>query len=228
MAEAKASVPEVRTRNSPKKIPALGEVRRETQGAGVIGPCGMAQYRMEGMSTLKARSPREIPRQVLHFGDKLGEGDFGTVHLGEVAGLTDTKESNGPCRQVVLAALRQDASPEVREDTWREAQLLATLSDPNLAGLVGVVSRDDPLVLIIEFLPLGDLNQYLRRHVPDTTTPRLNHMRPISYGSLIYMATQVASGMKYLEAHNITHRDLATRPPGKASDKKRSSRRIKL
>ncbi|XP_037799222.1 discoidin domain-containing receptor 2-like [Penaeus monodon] len=170
----------------------------------------MAQYRMEGMSTLKARSPREIPRQVLHFGDKLGEGDFGTVHLGEVAGLTDTKESNGPCRQVVLAALRQDASPEVREDTWREAQLLATLSDPNLAGLVGVVSRDDPLVLIIEFLPLGDLNQYLRRHVPDTTTPRLNHMRPISYGSLIYMATQVASGMKYLEAHNITHRDLAT------------------
>ncbi|XP_070001579.1 discoidin domain-containing receptor 2 [Penaeus vannamei] len=181
------------------------------KGAGVIGPCGMAQYRMEGMSTLKARSPREIPRQVLHFGDKLGEGDFGTVHLGEVAGLTDTKESNGPCRQVVLAALRQDASPEVREDTWREAQLLATLSDPNLAGLVGVVSRDDPLVLIMEFLPLGDLNQYLRRHVPDTTTPRLNHMRPISYGSLIYMATQVASGMKYLEAHNITHRDLATR-----------------
>ncbi|XP_071513035.1 discoidin domain-containing receptor 2-like isoform X2 [Panulirus ornatus] len=197
-----------------------------SKGVSVVGPCGLAQYRMEGMSTLKPRSPREIPRQALHFADKLGEGDFGTVHLGEAPAGGDPMDGTGTLkssvgsmgslnsvgtRQVVLAALKQDASPEVREDAWRQAQLLATLSDPNLASLVGVVSRDDPLVLVLEFLPLGDLNQYLRRHVPDTTTPRLNHMRPISYGSIIYMATQVASGMKYLEAHNITHRDLATR-----------------
>nr|XP_053632023.1 discoidin domain-containing receptor 2-like [Cherax quadricarinatus] len=193
------------------------------KGVSVVGPCGLAQYCMEGMSTLKPRSPREIHRQVLHYGDKLGEGDFGTVHLGEAPTVGENGDTCGtlkssvgnvngvPNRQVVLAALKQDASQEVREEAWCQAQLLATLSDPNLASLVGVVSRDAPLVLVLEYLPLGDLNQYLRRHVPDTTTPRLNHMRPISYGSLIYMATQLASGMKYLEAHNITHRDLATR-----------------
>lgn len=78
----------------------------------------------------------------------------------------------------------------------------------------------------------GDLNQFLQEHIALTTAPvppyaktlryvpttrRLRHVSIFfffffcSYGCLIHMATQIASGMKYLEVINFVHRDLAAR-----------------
>ncbi|XP_067457210.1 epithelial discoidin domain-containing receptor 1 isoform X2 [Thunnus thynnus] len=160
----------------------------------------------------------ELPRHFLIFKEKLGEGQFGEVHLCEIENPQDLPNLEFPFNVrkgrpllVAVKILRPDASKNARNDFLKEVKILSRLKDPNIIRLLGVCVSSDPLCMVTEYMECGDLNQYLSHRVLlDKSGP--SHNTPtISYPALISMASQIASGMKFLSSLNFVHRDLATR-----------------
>jgi serine/threonine protein kinase len=57
-----------------------------------------------------------------------------------------------------------DADDRMQKDFLGEAQLLAKFgTHPNVMGLLKVVRQSKPLLVILSFMPHGDLRNYLRK-----------------------------------------------------------------
>ncbi|XP_037537207.1 discoidin domain-containing receptor 2-like [Nematolebias whitei] len=165
---------------------------------------------------------REFPRENLTFKEKLGEGQFGEVHLCEAEGLRDfldedlSAEGNQESLLVAVKKLREDANKNARNDFLKEIRIMSHLRDPNIVRLLAVCVDKDPLCMITEYMENGDLNQFLgglrlQETTDEDKTGQEERKDMISYTQLIGMAVQTASGMKYLSSLNFVHRDLATR-----------------
>ncbi|XP_055335639.1 discoidin domain-containing receptor 2-like [Paramacrobiotus metropolitanus] len=155
----------------------------------------------------------ELPRSCLKFIERIGEGQFGEVHLcvaEDLYELTGYRSMSPSAKLVAVKMLRSDVSGDIKSDFRREIEILSTLHDPNLIQVLGVCTQEDPLCMVVEYMECGDLNQFLKEHMPESPSGLL-HQKALNYGTLIYMASQIASGMKYLENLNYVHRDLATR-----------------
>jgi discoidin domain receptor family protein 2 len=173
---------------------------------------------LTALSAVDIAAAIEFPRSNLKFVEMLGEGQFGEVFLCETffapVDCSDTSANGSDtfgCKMVAVKVLRRDADSATRISFQQEASIMSHLSDANITQLLGVCFADEPNCLILEYLKFGDLKRYLRRHVVEGTMTKRANVDILSYGCLIYMATQIASGMKYLEELNLVHRDLAAR-----------------
>uniref|UniRef100_A0A8C1X0T8 receptor protein-tyrosine kinase n=1 Tax=Cyprinus carpio TaxID=7962 RepID=A0A8C1X0T8_CYPCA len=179
------------------------------------GVSGNNTYAVPALSATPTDCPPlpELPRERLIFKEKLGEGQFGEVHLCEIENPQDLANLEFPFNVrkgrpllVAVKILRPDASKNARNDFLKEVKILSRLKDPNIIRLLGVCVSSDPLCMVTEYMESGDLNQYLSHRYG-----RVNVFLCLSYPALISMASQIASGMKFLSSLNFVHRDLATR-----------------
>ncbi|CAK9829515.1 Discoidin domain-containing receptor 2 [Anthophora retusa] len=175
----------------------------------------MTSYSPEDMLTEEEDEVPEcildFPREKLNIVENLGCGYFGDVHICEVDRFPGYDEvfRNTTSHLVIVKSLRPGSSDALRIEFQQEAKRLARLADRNVARLLGASLEDDPMCIVLENGELGDLNQYLQKHIAETST--VHTAKTLSFGTLVYMATQIASGMKHLEEMDFVHRDLATR-----------------
>lgn len=170
----------------------------------------------EVLTALKKRLEQttvpEFPRHRLRMLSKLGEGAFGTVYVAEADGIPEygVTTSLGK-RPVAVKFLLPNASEKEKLDFHRDIRILAALEDPNIARVLGMCSKEEPLCVVMEYLEHGDLCQFLKSHGPSESRTLPLGIKTLSFNCLLYMAAQIASGMRYLESLNFVHRDLATR-----------------
>lgn len=81
----------------------------------------------------------------------------------------------------------------------------------NVVRLLGVSTRCEPILAVMEFMLYGDLKTYLlaRRHL--VTERNRDEFDEVSNKRLTTMAADVACGLAYLAQNKYVHRDLACR-----------------
>ena len=164
----------------------------------------------------KEESPLEVTAANIREVKQLGIGEFGEVVLAETIGvslkdmkLSQTDVDKSVRIQVAVKKLKLHAKNPVREAFEKEIKFMSRLKDDNIVRLLAICTTDTPFI-VMEYMENGDLNQYLQKHdLAPSAGPTKPNQLPVSI--LLYMAVQIASGMRYLASLKYVHRDMATR-----------------
>uniref|UniRef100_A0A671YZI8 Tyrosine-protein kinase receptor n=1 Tax=Sparus aurata TaxID=8175 RepID=A0A671YZI8_SPAAU len=150
----------------------------------------------------------EVPRDKINILRELGQGSFGMVYEGIAK---DIIKGEGDTR-VAVKTVNESASLRERIEFLNEASVMKAFSCHHVVRLLGVVSKGQPTLVVMELMTHGDLKSFLRSLRPDSALKSNNPGRPPpTLKEMIQMAAEIADGMAYLNAKKFVHRDLAAR-----------------
>ncbi|CAM5095260.1 unnamed protein product [Natator depressus] len=128
----------------------------------------------------------EIPRESLKLEKKLGAGQFGEVWM-----ATYNKHTKVAVKTMKPGSMSVEAF-------LAEANLMKSLQHDKLVKLHAVVTKEEPIYIITEFMEKGSLLDFLKSDE--------GNKQPLP--KLIDFSAQVAEGMAFIEQRNYIHRDL--------------------
>ncbi|XP_038628582.1 insulin receptor isoform X4 [Tachyglossus aculeatus] len=178
--------------------------KRQTEGP--TGPL-YASSNPEYLSASDVYVPDEweVPRDKISLLRELGQGSFGMVYEGNAKDIIKGELET----HVAVKTVNESASLRERIEFLNEASVMKGFSCHHVVRLLGVVSKGQPTLVVMELMAHGDLKSYLRSLRPDAEN---NPGRPPpTLPEMIQMAAEIADGMAYLNAKKFVHRDLAAR-----------------
>ncbi|KAJ7323431.1 hypothetical protein OS493_031628 [Desmophyllum pertusum] len=115
---------------------------------------------------------KEIPPQRVTFMEELGRGAYGKVHKGVLTDLAGVevffkpKEERVEIKEgkvVAIKTLLEKYNEEGKNQLLQEIEFMKQIgSHRNVLSMVGYWVKSDPIMLILEYVPHGDLLQWLR------------------------------------------------------------------
>ncbi|XP_026465449.1 insulin-like receptor [Ctenocephalides felis] len=150
----------------------------------------------------------EVPREKIKLIRELGQGSFGMVYEGIACDLV---QGNSEIK-CAIKTVNEHATDRERIEFLNEASVMKAFDTAHVVRLLGVVSRGQPTLVVMELMANGDLKSYLRSHRPDSDVydPEIC-VQPPTLKRILQMAIEIADGMAYLSAKKFVHRDLAAR-----------------
>ncbi|XP_022109721.1 tyrosine-protein kinase Mer-like [Acanthaster planci] len=137
----------------------------------------------------------------------LGKGNFGEVRAGGV-------RVKGEVTKAAIKTLKDGASDSAVKDFKEEMQTMANIKPhPNIVSLLGACYHEGILHVALEYLPNGNLRDYLRGNRPkqEQGKEKSTGTSPLTSLNLLTFGADVAKGMDHLSKTGIIHRDLAAR-----------------